>query len=429
LLGTASYSNDAGTLDGLDSTVFTLTSSFNAQTASFTAFTASINTFTSSATTRLGALEAATASLYSATSSFSGRVGALEAATSSLYSYTSSLNNKTASFATTGSNTFIGTQTISGSVLQSGSFTSTGTLTAQTLVVQTITSSVIYSSGSNIFGNVIGNTQTFTGSVLITGSLTISTGGNASAPTIFGSTIACSPIGCFATSCATSFIGGTMSGTTIYGSTAVCSPVGKFTTCLDLGGALTGTSATFYSASGTIMNIYSDNTTTDNILLVRGNTGSTIGLVVKGSGNVGIGTTSITQPSAGATTLRIVGTVTNKAGSIYLDSSDSSVSTYIYSDATNGLSINTSTVHPITFRTSDTTRLTIASTGAACFACELTAKTLGTNDLILNNLNYECANYVDGTRGSWLIQEGACDLFIINQVSCKKYKFNLIEIK
>jgi hypothetical protein len=36
-----------------------------------------------------------------------------------------------------------------------------------------------------------------------------------------------------------------MSGTTIYGSTAVCSPVGKFTTCLDLGGALTGTSATF----------------------------------------------------------------------------------------------------------------------------------------------------------------------------------------
>jgi hypothetical protein len=74
-------------------------------------------------------------------------------------------------------------------------------------------------------------------------------------------------------------------------------------------------------------------------------------------------------------------------------------------------------------------RLLISSTGAACFACELTAKTLGTNDLLLNNLNYECANYVDGTRGSWLIQEGACDLFIINQISCKKYKFNLIEIK
>ncbi len=74
-------------------------------------------------------------------------------------------------------------------------------------------------------------------------------------------------------------------------------------------------------------------------------------------------------------------------------------------------------------------RFTIKSTGAACFACELTAKSLGTNDLILNNLNHDHANYVDGTRGSWLIQEGACDLFIINQVSCKKYKFNLIEIE
>jgi hypothetical protein len=123
-----------------------------AQTASFTAFSASVLTFTGSAATRLGALEAATGSLYS---------------------YTSSLNNQTASFATTGSNTFIGTQTITGSVLQSGSFTSTGTLTAQTLVVQTITSSVVYSSGSNIFGNDVANSQTFTGSVLITGSLAL----------------------------------------------------------------------------------------------------------------------------------------------------------------------------------------------------------------------------------------------------------------
>jgi len=74
-------------------------------------------------------------------------------------------------------------------------------------------------------------------------------------------------------------------------------------------------------------------------------------------------------------------------------------------------------------------RFKINSVGAACFSCELTAKTIGTNDLRLSNLNYECANYVDGTRGSWLIQEGENDLFIINQISCKKYKFNLIEIK
>jgi transcriptional regulator GlxA family with amidase domain len=49
----------------------------------------------------------------------------------------------------------------------------TGTLTAQTLVVQTVTSSIIYSSGSNIFGSELTDQQTFTGSVNITGSLTV----------------------------------------------------------------------------------------------------------------------------------------------------------------------------------------------------------------------------------------------------------------
>ncbi len=48
-----------------------------------------------------------------------------------------------------------------------------GTVTAQRLVVQTISSSVIYSSGSNIFGDELTDTQQFTGSVTITGSLTV----------------------------------------------------------------------------------------------------------------------------------------------------------------------------------------------------------------------------------------------------------------
>jgi hypothetical protein len=48
-----------------------------------------------------------------------------------------------------------------------------GTITAQKLVVQQVTSSVIYSSGSNVFGNSLSNTQSMTGSVSVTGSLTI----------------------------------------------------------------------------------------------------------------------------------------------------------------------------------------------------------------------------------------------------------------
>ena len=37
-------------------------------------------------------------------------------------------------------------------------------------------------------------------------------------------------------------------------------------------------------------------------------------------------------------------------------------------------------------------------------------------------------NEVDGTQGTWTIQEGTNDLFLINRINGKKYKFNLIEI-
>ena len=50
-----------------------------------------------------------------------------------------------------------------------------------------------------------------------------------------------------------------------------------------------------------------------------------------------------------------------------------------------------------------------------------------TQDMNMSNLN-GTANEVDNTKGSWSIQEGADDLFIINRVSGKKYKFNLTEI-
>ena len=51
-------------------------------------------------------------------------------------------------------------------------FTVAGNLTAQTLVVQTITSSVDFVTGSTRFGSLSSNTHTFTGSVLVSGSVT-----------------------------------------------------------------------------------------------------------------------------------------------------------------------------------------------------------------------------------------------------------------
>jgi len=110
---------------------YTLTSSFAAQTASFTAFTSSVNSFTASQLVLNG------------------------------------------TYATTGSNTFKNPQTINSNLIV------TGSITAQTLIVSTINVTQSFSSGSNIFGNALTNTQVFSGSVSMNpGGLFVSSSGN-----------------------------------------------------------------------------------------------------------------------------------------------------------------------------------------------------------------------------------------------------------
>jgi hypothetical protein len=122
-----------------------------------------------------GSASFATSASFAATASFANF------ATSASYSYTASsaissslaqtasyvLNAISASQAATASsaNTFVVRNDITAS-----NALITGTITAQTLIVQTVTSSIVYSSGSNLFGSALTDTQTFTGSVNITGS-------------------------------------------------------------------------------------------------------------------------------------------------------------------------------------------------------------------------------------------------------------------
>jgi hypothetical protein len=243
-------------------------------------------------------------------------------------------------YATTGSNSFRATQSITGSL------TVTGQIIAQTLNVQQVTSSIIYSSGSNVFGCDLNSRQTFTGSFYQTGSL--------------------------------AYFGGNVGINALTPLSSLHVATGPNADGIFLGriAACTNKHAIFISAD------------------------QSIGAYIAGG----------TNPDGTATQA-------DGAGRIILQGAQ-----------TEGLQFQTSCVAGGSAQ-SWNTRFKICNNGAAYFTCELTAKTLGTNDLMLNNLNYECANYVDGTRGSWLIQEGACDLFIINQISCKKYKFNLIEIK
>jgi hypothetical protein len=85
------------------------------------------------------------------------------------------LNATSASYALNSTSASFATRAITASYADA--LTVAGTLTAQTLVVQTITSSVSTITGSTNFGSLLANTHAFTGSVSITGSLTVVTTG------------------------------------------------------------------------------------------------------------------------------------------------------------------------------------------------------------------------------------------------------------
>ena len=86
--------------------------------------------------------------------------------------------NITGSTVLTGSLDITGSSTLTGSLNISGSLTTTDTITAQTLVVQTITSSVDFVTGSTRFGSILENTHVFSGSVTMNpGGLFVSSSG------------------------------------------------------------------------------------------------------------------------------------------------------------------------------------------------------------------------------------------------------------
>ena len=83
--------------------------------------------------------------------------------------------NISGSITIAGGGTISGTASIATTALTASSADNLlvrNTLTAQTLVVQTITSSVDFVTGSTRFGSLLANTHTFTGSVLVSGSVT-----------------------------------------------------------------------------------------------------------------------------------------------------------------------------------------------------------------------------------------------------------------
>jgi hypothetical protein len=184
-------------------------------------------------------------------------------------------------------------------------FTVAGNLTAQTLVVQTITSSVDFVTGSTRFGSILGNTHVFSGSVTM------------------------NPGGLFVSSSSNVGIG-------------TSTPAAKLDVKNDDGVAnglhiiadfnkSTSTSAQIllgYHANGTSVtdaSIYSANS-----LPLRFYTGATMRMTIEANGNIGIGTSN---PSY---TLDVSGTLrTTNAISIQNNQNATSTSTFSNNDTTN----------------------------------------------------------------------------------------------
>jgi hypothetical protein len=336
----------------------------NDNLASLNAFTASnstTNTFTSSAAARLNSIETVSAS----------NIARLN-----------SLENKSGSLATTGSNTFFGTQTFSGSVY-----------IANDLIVQG-SSSIQYITGSSVnIGTNIVQLNTANPSVRYAGLTMVDSGS----------------------------VGG--SGSFLYDS------VQDEFIFVHRGDGTNVTSSHFVLGPETYNNLGNETYLTSNrIPKGTGKEHLVDSCIFELSGSLGLNISNPTYPST-RNGLTIQSTTSAGSELVMLSSTDTGFIGGAIVRNANDFGFINRTAGCLIFATNAVERAWINSSGTVCFACDLTAKTIGTNDLRLSNLNYECANYVDGTRGSWLIQEGENDLFIINQISCKKYKFNLIEIK
>jgi len=182
---TSSFNTYSGTTDTVIGTLQTSTSSLNSFTSSATTrlnsietSSGSLNSYTSSNNTKLGVIESTTASLNSYTSSNTTNINAIHTSTGSLNTFTSSATTRlnsiegvSGSYATTGSNQFKNDQVITGSL------TVTGFIETQELRTTYISSSILYRSGSTKFGDELSDTHTFTGSLLVSGTISVSGSG------------------------------------------------------------------------------------------------------------------------------------------------------------------------------------------------------------------------------------------------------------
>jgi hypothetical protein len=262
---------------------------------------------------------------------------------------------------------------VGGNSTLTGKLTVGGRITAQEFHTEFVSSSIVFQSGSTKFGDSAADTHTFTGQLEVSGSqakVSASVGSTGS----FGSIYVDKNVN------ASAFVGDGSSLTGI-----------DIPTAAAISGSIVGGVSGSAASTGSFGSIY-------------------VGKNVNATSFVGDGSslTGIDIPTAAAISGSIVGgvsgssTSTGSFGSVY----------------TRG--VGSSSFHTILPAADDTYDL-----GSAA----LQWKDIYTGDFHLNNTSREEGNVIDGTKGNWTIQEGREDLYLLNNETGKKYKFNLTEIE
>ena len=251
------------------------------------------------------------------------------------------LNAASASYALTSS---FATTAVTASF--ANAFTVAGTLTATTLVVQTITSSVDFVTGSTRFGSLLANTHAFTGSVGMTGSLAVN--GSVGVGTASPSQL----LHLYTTSKAVSDRDGINLQTSNSAAADIGLPIIWSSNGTILNYATAGIAGRRESATSTNYSGYLQFATTD--------AGGSLGerMRITSGGNVGIGTTTIT-PSSGYKMLKINGST---GGEFVLAGSDVDYG-YIYANSGNFV-IDALGNYPLIFRVNGSSRMTITASGS-----------------------------------------------------------------
>ena len=309
----------------------------------------------------IGSLNSVSGS-YANSSSFASNISANSASIGSLNAISGSYANS-ASFASdiSSNSASIGSlNAVSSSYLLNttdtltGDLTVTGNIIATTLNVQDVTASVIYSSGSNIFGSSSIDTQQFTGSILTSGSIEVNgdkfTVSGATGNTVVGGTLNSGAI----TSTSTGTFGGsiTITGGTTNGLNITTS--GTQDTIKINRAATSDNAITKYQTSSTDKWIVGlRNTSDDNFRFY--NYGTSIdSLIINTSGTI-IGT----GVYSGSGSVKIFEAQRN-GGAVAAD--------WSYDDATTDMSLGTSTAHSFSLKTGNTRALTISNSQNTTFA-------------------------------------------------------------